>query len=1655
MKKLKVFYEENSKLGLNEMLKYKLKNVEGEKENIKFICDESKSYDFIVDDVLVDKSIHQVLDEKIMKNIYGRNIFKAILSIVLSIMMFLTSSDIMNANKDAPGKSCGNGVTEGYQHPQDLGMRSASKPLKGKVVKLTEKGSDTSQNGEDSVPDAGSTGEESEVRKDFGAQSPEMQKSESQPLVVKTSDETQDQSEQTTTRVSEQQHGLSETQHDMLESGAASVSAITSKEKDAKVSKGSEPLQSDAQKSSLDVSAPTPSSEERGVSDEEFELLDKEVLELLNASELEKLVFAFENAMWRKSVSMEEINAKWNAIAEKVNLEKDIVTDPKRMYEQLLKQLSPLISVEAFMEAQGLNVSDWRILQRLHREISRMLFESRGGDSRGNLEKVKRGNLIDAFRLLGSESLDKCYNSIVTIAKFVGSDVPFKKEECEESRSAYVRLYEWLSLLSDRFEERECKSEADNLCAQIREKIGSNEEPSPIPVVTDWKERCENVKKDLENKGFKLEPSSGVMIDLCNPENTIASLCVVLQSGMAEKTTSQASEELAIKSVLLKHNVNFLITKFQKLRELKEMSFENEAYRVAYWDALSQLSLTIERSKGAFLEAKDEFFVGILRHAQKMLLLPYVRYYFDAWVAENGAYIAEKIMTRTREVAGHLSLEVPIPDVPGLTLGSEISKSTSLERGDALFTVTKTKGGESKLSYNLANFDFSIGFGVEEVNSVMFYSLEAYLDYLLSRDSSALDKVNALMTFDMRDALSKRDKLRQVERQALVVYQTFGDELKLFNVFPNNTRFKILELTRAKAYGKTKEQTVSGKVSIDAQVGDILGAGVTLSASSGLKTYISETPLLSLIDEDCSVKGRMIDLENSIDKKYRLQKYEDGFEKVQDEEKIHILAVDLWNDLNSYVRILETLEMIKLDMDANKLEDMSKKYKEMEFKKKESEKHLLGFSGVVDVRKGVLNAAILMAAKLRRASIDNESIFRKIYSQLQRLSQLCEFCANNSGWRKIFNMGPKIQVRSEAFAVSKILTASAECKIGDTELTVELERSNTTGSPLEDENGKNITLSFSIPLEWHNKIEALSGFINWFHRWFKEDADPSDDALRDLKLIISDFKMEAVNNLMGLIPDIPESEIVSCTKDIGMSESAETKYVWGWVDSVDTRDMKPLPGLELIKDDKKGRYILNYASMSTNKELSASVGADISGAGAVEGGISYSRGRVAEVTGTNTLSYLSSRFSAIKVGEQDSPATAKQLLDSLLENQGGQLERMFYRIGQGAKIKKSPPNVALELQVLYNALLDASVSPIKDIYEKTDEVKRRLDAARHLAMVANVNFGSETLAGIGKAVAAAATTEKVDADTLKAVEIDANVKEKIRKLQLDKIKDNCIAEAAKAAKTAIEAARRAGRAADEAIKMRGKTTMVMEATVAAAKERAKNEAMVAAQAAEDAVNKAKKFLDETLPERDENMQTRMVLVPVVKVARWAAIVARQAKETIDKVSGMSERQREIEGKFKEFVSMCKVIAGVSAAEHEVSETMRSVKGKGEESAVVLMGDASGVIDEEINVIDNTETMLELSVVVDDFVRAKNVAVEGEQKCSTVSAVNLQQGSESSVEMRKSQHSANTSTGASISLPNQQRIPEYQQACELFKQILEMQYEMITKQQYIDAFFRGE
>ncbi|MBR1733923.1 MAG: hypothetical protein IJ730_00485, partial [Alphaproteobacteria bacterium] len=265
------------------------------------------------------------------------------------------------------------------------------------------------------------------------------------------------------------------------------------------------------------------------------------------------------------------------------------------------------------------------------------------------------------------------------------------------------------------------------------------------------------------------------------------------------------------------------------------MDFDNEKYSEAYGTVLTAFSDVIaEIFKDEKVQSVN-YFVDFITLSKKFTDLAFVRYHTEKMLSKIRSTL-EGISGIKTNVNATLSVNVPVP-IPNMSVNLDLftngeaygSSSTSF------YTITKTKGAKAGVTFNIAPLKISGKLSLERAASTLFYSLEAYMDYINETHVPSLNKLKAFSIKGMNDSLKERKNLQEKEKDVLANNGMFERYLRMFGAMPNVGASLIwIDITKAKAKDKATETTISEEISANVSV-PLSSIGLTLKASQGLK----------------------------------------------------------------------------------------------------------------------------------------------------------------------------------------------------------------------------------------------------------------------------------------------------------------------------------------------------------------------------------------------------------------------------------------------------------------------------------------------------------------------------------------------------------------------------------------------------------------------------------------------------------------------------------------------------------------------------------------------------------------------------------------------------------------------------------------------------
>ena len=162
------------------------------------------------------------------------------------------------------------------------------------------------------------------------------------------------------------------------------------------------------------------------------------------------------------------------------------------------------------------------------------------------------------------------------------------------------------------------------------------------------------------------------------------------------------------------------------------IDFEDEGYSKNYEDIFTSLSESIESTESdTSFTSNDAYFLDFLKLSKKFTQLAFVRYNTEKMLSKIRTSL-EGIQGITSSKSTDLSINIPVP-VTGMKANLDLFANESHgSTATSFYTVTKTKGGRAGLTFSISILKISGKVTLENAAINIFYSLEAYMDFLNS-----------------------------------------------------------------------------------------------------------------------------------------------------------------------------------------------------------------------------------------------------------------------------------------------------------------------------------------------------------------------------------------------------------------------------------------------------------------------------------------------------------------------------------------------------------------------------------------------------------------------------------------------------------------------------------------------------------------------------------------------------------------------------------------------------------------------------------------------------------------------------------------------------------------------------------------------------------
>ncbi|MDR2372031.1 MAG: hypothetical protein LBD60_02695 [Puniceicoccales bacterium] len=633
---------------------------------------------------------------------------------------------------------------------------------------------------------------------------------------------------------------------------------------------------------------------------------------------------------------------------------------------------------------------------------------------------------------------------------------------------------------------------------------------------------------------------------------------------------------------------------------------------------------------------------------------------------------------------------------------------------------TKQDSGANSLYEISRSGNLSIGIGAETPGDILSISCQAgatlTFTTLFHSIEQLLDsgQLKGTISEETSQKLSTRRALQNAEKQLLSVMGSDVEGfLKMVGIIPLSTYVEWPHPTKAEA--PMTSLALGGEWSVSTEAKSFTKLGMEISGSYSGTIYKKPRLFLSLLDNDGHPADNLTaeDIKRIVGKQYDFSRKllkipENSHLESFNNSDINVLVpiYILCGDLRGYISViqelaaleqfkasnLEELDSLKLDSlknqenikklkeDVRKLEQSIEKLtpKKHNYESRLSPQHTFTSEG----RLGVLKTYIVTAAMLSQYAKTTEEIalFKKMFLELKKLELLLEFSKDKSSQSGTFIQNANYSLRTkEISGTIKVSKGFISCDYNE-----------YSNSPFLDENGRYLSFSITIPFSTIGSatIQAIQAIKDYLSKKTLTDQEIDNRIVSGVKHIATDLlNWTKTLEPFGIEIDLSNASPLKIGPSISGFTKVNAQSMWIEPNSDQQSSLKPLPGKELMVRDSSQLVVQCYkASLSTKTEIKGEIkGIPTPAAGVTVGGsVSASKtttGQTIVRLGTNTISYVLSKFNIWQMGANESEGKTSTAWEALKKNNQDAFSEIFKNI---AKDESGP---FYELQCLYNDIL--------------------------------------------------------------------------------------------------------------------------------------------------------------------------------------------------------------------------------------------------------------------------------------------------------------------------------------------------------------------------------
>lgn len=770
-----------------------------------------------------------------------------------------------------------------------------------------------------------------------------------------------------------------------------------------------------------------------------------------------------------------------------------------------------------------------------------------------------------------------------------------------------------------------------------------------------------------------------VKLDIFEKNNLDSALKESFKFILSDKPGSFIDNKSSINGAILKNTILCEnITAAQKYIDSAQQGSEKDI------ETVKRLSLIKAIMKADKSIQEDNVFLNFISSMRDAYAAKISRKIASDVLKDKRNKVETVMATQNSSKGAEVSSKIPTPS--GLNIGISAGVKNSESSSEKAFYKIDNSGNiKLSVGAGFKNFlSLDTNYNLEFTYSLIFYSLEQFLDTYAKEGKITSIEFRAN---EIENIIGTREEMRKKEKLILSQIKTSIEWfLKASEIVPQGLNIDLPNVTFAS--GADTQKAFSTKCDISASAACLASAGASVSSEKQVIDTSMKHSYLNLIENDCSASSYVENSDQIISflkqenvKKFKeVKEYAESYFKqivanksVKAADIMSILTSNILGDLRRYNMSLSVL--------ANENSSSEQKKSHKNYKKK-IEKKWLGSFGTGRVK--MLKAAIACAAYLRDFAHTEEEInlFKQLYFEIEHLSKLQLFAKNSSGKNIYFQTAQNARVNSTSGKFSVTLPA-----LGTSYINVSY---SDSVSDAYFDTSEDISVQIQIPMFGDNFLGdySIRNQIKKIMTKLSEKRNyESEMFLKTLEIIDRNF--DDVLKQLGVKTLVSIPGIFSTQKYMNLNY-----FLTKIEKSADNNDDISLPEqqnvLKKSEDEWKLKLIKRIDSTVSGLKLGISDYATPS--------ISHSIGKATSIIGSDTLSFITSRYNVFQAGMKDKEDSSNYLWNNFKDAQLEQFKKLFINTSDINK------NVRYELQCIWNQ----AIKNIKSDSALTESEKSQL-----------------------------------------------------------------------------------------------------------------------------------------------------------------------------------------------------------------------------------------------------------------------------------------------------------------------------------------------------------